>query len=150
MNSASYTLSPATSNDGEFLYELGRITMHDYVVAIWGEWYEKWQRDRFDTNFQPSEWTLVMIGGERAGGFAVEHRPDSLYVSRLYLLPEYQRQGIGADIIRRLQSEASRRHVPVTLNVLRSNRLALQFYKRHGFHLTHEDDKCFHLSSAAQ
>ena len=42
-----YHLRPATEEDSEFLCELKRATLRDYVALTWGRWDEAEQRERF-------------------------------------------------------------------------------------------------------
>ena len=39
-----YELRDATAADREWLYQLNRATMRDYVVQTWGAWDEAFQR----------------------------------------------------------------------------------------------------------
>ena len=80
-------------------------------------------------------------GGKMVGHtFAVEQDGDVLLLSRLYVLPTRQRQGIGGGLLR----ASVQRHPGTTrvqLAVEARNTNALAFYGRHGFVVTGEVDE---------
>ena len=71
--------------------------------------------------------------GEAVGhAFAVEQDGDILLLSRLYVLPTCQRQGIGEELLRAtLQRHPGIKRVQLVIEA--RNAKALAFYSRHGF-----------------
>jgi ribosomal protein S18 acetylase RimI-like enzyme len=125
-------LRPATPADKELCYRLHRAAMRPYVEAIWG-WDEAVQRDFHSRGFDPTRTQIVTVDGDEAGALIVDHRPSEIYVGRIELHPDYQGQGIGSRLIRRLLHEAAARRQPLTLDVLTANPRAQQLYQRLGF-----------------
>jgi GNAT superfamily N-acetyltransferase len=72
--------------------------------------------------------TLVGVGNAISDGHLV------VYYPHLLVLPEYQRQGIGREIIARLKS----RYLGFHQHMLVADRDAVEFYKRCGFLLAGE------------
>ena len=128
----SYLLERATALDYEFIYGLARLTMHDYVARIWG-WDEVFQSARFRDMFVVNEWQLIASSRRRVGCLNVQFRPDEIFLANIYVLPEYQRRGIGSSIIRNLLQIGVETGLPVRLNVLTSNDNAYRLYVRLGF-----------------
>jgi len=141
-----YLLERATALDYEFIYGVARLTMHDYVARIWG-WDEAFQSARFRDMFNVDEWQLIMSDVPstirtlasatrcRVGCLNVQFRPDEIFLANIYVLPEYQRRGIGSSIIRNLLQIGVETGLPVRLNVLTSNDDAYRLYVRLGFHV---------------
>jgi ribosomal protein S18 acetylase RimI-like enzyme len=108
------------------------ILGHDEVVAITRRWHAiealRQQLGAPGTSF------LVAVRGETLVGHAAAQarQPPVLILSRLYVLPSCQRQGIGTALL----NAAIRRHPSSTtlrLLVEAANTKGLSFYRRHGF-----------------
>ncbi|HEX5324322.1 MAG TPA: GNAT family N-acetyltransferase, partial [Capsulimonadaceae bacterium] len=140
----------ATSEDYSFLYNLTVVTMKDYVAAIWG-WDDAWQQSYFRQNFPNKSWQIIVVEDVDAGAFAVEERPEEIYLANLYVLPDYQGRGIGTEIVRRIQKRAGELGVPVALDVLQSNPKARRLYARLGFQIVGETrERCNMRTGARQ
>lgn len=74
----------------------------------------------------------------------------SISLDYLYLLPEFQRRGIGSAVVRRLIAEAHSAGMPLTSDVLRSNPNALRLYERLGLTVMSENAERFFLSTNAE
>jgi ribosomal protein S18 acetylase RimI-like enzyme len=132
-----YLLERATALDYDFIYGVARTTMHDYVARIWG-WDEAFQSARFQEMFIADEWQLVTVDKRQAGCLNVQFRPLEIFLANIYLLPDYQRRGIGSSIIRNLLQIGVETGLPIRLNVLTSNHDAYRLYVRLGFHVVEE------------
>ena len=108
--------------------------MRDYVARIWG-WDEEFQSNRFRELFITEDWQIILVDGAYAGCMNVVYRPSEIFLANIYVLPRYQRRGIGSSLIRRLQYEGSKSDRPVRLNVLTSNDDAYRLYVRLGFQI---------------
>lgn len=124
-------LRAARQEDAEFLFGLFKATMQEYVAQIWG-WDEEWQQAYFQEHFDPSREQIVVLDGEDIGVQAIEERADALFLAKIYILPEYQGQGIGTQLIASVLDRAFGRGLPVTLRVLKGNP-ARRLYERLGF-----------------
>ena len=124
-------LRPATSDDAKFVYRLLRATMRDYVDQTWG-WDEEWQHAYFHMRFDPAKNQIVVLDDQDVGVISVERREDVAHLGRLYILPAYQGQGIGTQLLTDLMTGAFREGLPVTLRVLKVNP-AKRLYERLGF-----------------
>lgn len=68
----------------------------------------------------------------RVGAIAVENHLTHIQIEDLYILPEFQNQGIGTAIVLDIIEEARQGHKPVRLRVLSSSP-ARVLYERLGF-----------------
>jgi GNAT superfamily N-acetyltransferase len=132
------SLRQATQSDYDFLYELVQVTMREYVEPIWG-WDEEWQRAYFQEHFDPTQVQIIVLGGQDIGAVSVEIRPEEHFLARLYLLPDYQRCGVGTHLIWSILDKAFTQGLPVTLQVLKGNP-AKRLYERLGFAETGETE----------
>lgn len=139
-------LRQATQNDYDFLYELVKTTMREYVEPIWG-WDEEWQRAYFQEHFDPDQVQIIVLGSQDIGAVSVEIKLEEHFLARLYLLPDYQRRGIGTHLLRSILGQAFAQGLPVTLQVLKGNR-AKRLYERLGFAETEEAETHYLMKAA--
>lgn len=80
-----------------------------------------------------------MVGGEDAGWLVFERREDAIEIDGLYLLPKFQKSGIGTKIIEGVIAQADSDLLPVRLGVAKINP-ALRLYERLGFEVVSESE----------
>lgn len=144
---AGVELRPASRADLALAFEALRAAMRDYVEATWGAWDDEQQRAQFAPSFDLRTHRIVRCEGEDAGVLAVAARVHCLALERIFLLPRWQRRGLGTAIVRALLASAHARRLPVELTVLRANRRARAFYERLGFRVAGETRTHFHLEA---
>ena len=126
-----YYLRQAKATDFDFLYRLKVVCLKKYVAAIWG-WDDDFQRSHFAAHFDPAGSHIVVVYGRDAGQLSVMDRSEERYLSGIYLLPAYQGQGLGGQIIGDVLAGARDSNRPVRLQVLKGNP-AGRLYERLGF-----------------
>lgn len=141
MEPAEFTLRAARAEDLPAVRHLLVTTWHDTYDAIFGpdkvtEITDAWHAlDRLAAQLhQPETSFLVadMYGAIVGHVFADASRPPILALSRLYVLPGYQRRGIGAALLTAALG-AHPEAQEVSLEVAAENTKALAFYAREGF-----------------
>ena len=75
----------------------------------------------------------VQRGDANVGFFMLVPEAAGLVLHTLCVVPHYQIQGIGSEIMGDIIDKARRSHVPLTLSVLKTNRRARAFYERLNF-----------------
>ena len=128
----AYKLELMTLSDFEFLYELVKSTMKRYVIAAWGEWSDEIVRSQLLDGLNANAFSSVFIDRLRVGAIAVERHNTHIQIEDLYILEEFQNQGIGTSIVLDLIDEARQSYKPVRLRVL-SFSPARFLYERLGF-----------------
>ena len=128
----SVTVRQAAAGDADFAFRCERETMQAYAIATWGKWSAEDAQARCADNIQNGLTQLIELGGVPVGILRVDRNAAWIDLKQIFILPEYQRRGIGSDVIRRLIAEAHAKRVSVRLRVLRVNP-AQGLYRRLGF-----------------
>ncbi len=134
-------LRPASRDDLDFLYQLHRAAMKEYVAQIWG-WDEARQRQYFEQHFDPAVTRIVRLRDKDIGVVLAVERETELFLSNIEVRPEYQRQGVGTWIVQTILAEGKRLNKPVALQVLKINP-ARNLYGRLGFSIIGETETHF-------
>jgi GNAT superfamily N-acetyltransferase len=129
-------LVPCSADDKSFVFEVTEDAMRSYVEQAFGSWDRDRQRHRSDALFDPATYRLIVADGRRAGILVVENRPAEVFLARIFLLPDFQRRGIGSVLVRQLIDRAAAERKPLRLRVLRVNVDARRLYERLGLILT--------------
>ena len=129
-------LQSCTENDRDFAFAVTEAAMRPYVERAFGPWDADAQRRRFDEVFDPATYQRIVVDGMSAGILVVEDRPAEIFLVRIFLLPAFQRRGIGSTVIRELIDCAEAEGKPLRLRVLRVNSAARRLYERLGFVVT--------------
>lgn len=106
--------------------------MRKHVLATFGAWNEDEARRNIAESIAAGYTQIIELGDAPVGIHAVERAPDHIQLWRIFILPEYQRRGIGSELIERLLIEARGAALPLRLRVLRVNP-AFKLYERMGF-----------------
>jgi GNAT superfamily N-acetyltransferase len=122
------SLRAATSDDAAFALHVTEACMRVYAERTWGTW-----DSRDDLNVAVDK--IIRLDGRDIGLIGVVRHVDLWFLDKLYLLPAYQRQGIGSYLLQCLIDEAKSARAVLRLTVLEVNP-ARRFYERHGFVLT--------------
>ena len=67
-----------------------------------------------------------------------------LYLEQIFVDADFQRRGIGTEIIVGLIDTAAKAGQPVTLGVVKTNP-ARRLYERLGFRISHQDERKFYM-----
>jgi GNAT superfamily N-acetyltransferase len=78
-------------------------------------------------------------GGKVVGVIGLQYVRDVTLVRHTYVLPEYQRKGIGTKLLDHVKQMTKTKHLLV--GTWADNVWAIQFYQKHGFNLMPEKDK---------
>jgi len=130
-------LRPATAADAGFAYRVSRETMRGHALATFGTWNQEEVRQRCSKNIADGFTRIIELDDVQIGIYVVERAPDHVQLLQIFILPEYQRRGIGSHLIERLLAEARATNLPLRLRVLRVNP-AFELYRRMGFKVVQE------------
>ncbi|MEH1905586.1 MAG: GNAT family N-acetyltransferase [Nostoc sp.] len=118
--------------DFDFIDQVTKAAMQTYVELTWGNWVNEEQRSPTYDSIDLSTHQIIQFDSQDVGCLAVERHSSYVQLTKLYLLPNFQRRGIGTFVIRQLIAEAKERKTPLRLRVLAVNP-AHRLYQREGF-----------------
>ena len=128
----SPTLRRANAEDAEFAFRVLKETMRDYVVATWGTWWEKESRREIVEQVSSARTQIIELDGQPIGVQLVDRPGTHIQLVQLYVAKEFQRRGIGTELLNRLFVEAKESNLRIRLRVLAVNP-AKRLYERLGF-----------------
>ncbi|MFT4100800.1 MAG: GNAT family N-acetyltransferase [Burkholderiaceae bacterium] len=143
-------LRQATGADAQLVYDITEAAMRGYVEKAFGPWVESFQREVIGNSFDPSTHHVIVVDGDAAGIIAAPLHDSHIQLEKLYLLPRFQRKGVGSKLLRELQQSATARNRPVRLRVLAVNNEARRLYERLDFIVTHETPERVFMEYRAQ
>ncbi len=134
----SYKLRPYMQADFEFVYQIKKEAYKKYVEEFWGTWDENKQHAFFNDfmNKVQNSLQIIEFDGEPIGIYHGDMMEQDTYeLGNLILIPEYQRKGIGKDILSNIIKKYPK--LKMHLQVFKSNP-AIHLYKRLGFKMVDE------------
>jgi ribosomal protein S18 acetylase RimI-like enzyme len=129
-------LRTATADDRDFLWALHVATMRTYVSQTWG-WDQVAQERMFRERFEPTALQVIELDGTPIGVLSATEERDAIELGSIEILPEHQRRGYGAAIVKKVLARARSTGRSVHLQVLKVNP-ARNLYHRLGFEVTGE------------
>jgi N-acetylglutamate synthase-like GNAT family acetyltransferase len=126
------------TEDEQWLFELFRLTMQEYIDAAWG-WEERLQREGFVTSLPARGFQILHNCGKRLGCYYLRPNTGSLLLEMILVEPDCQGQGYGRLMMDHIKATARRQQQAVFLRVLKTNP-AVAFHRRCGFQQSNADE----------
>jgi GNAT superfamily N-acetyltransferase len=135
-------LRPITKEDDPFLLEvytstraaeLAQVEWEEGQKELFVRWQFDLQRREYDARFPDARYQLILIDGEPAGRMWVGEDDEQIRLLDIALMPEFQRRGAGAMLLRQLMKEAASAGKVLRHMVFVLNNDAHRFYERLGF-----------------
>jgi ribosomal protein S18 acetylase RimI-like enzyme len=139
---------PAVEADCERAFAIKQAAFASYVDAIWG-WDETAQRKFHQDEFVSATTRFVLLRGTSIGWWAFREQDGYLLISALYILPQFQRRGVGTWCLSQILSETDQGKREVRLGVLENNRGARRFYEKFGFQVVRRNRPFLQLRRTA-
>ncbi len=133
-----FHFSPARSEDFSKLLELRLLTMRESLERI-GRFDPQRAFERFQNSFRSQHTRLIIADHQFAGCVALGPDEDDWLLEHFYIAPQFQRCGLGSQVLSQLITEAEQARKIIKLSVLQKSDAA-RFYEKHGFHKTGEDE----------
>jgi GNAT superfamily N-acetyltransferase len=133
--SPAFEFGPVGDDDVDDLLALRIRVMRESLERL-GRFDPQRAAQRFRTTFRSADTRRILVTGQPAGCVAFWAEPGAMRIEHFYVDAPYQRQGIGAAVLRQLFDEAPLTSQPPTtclrVGALRGSD-ANRFYERHGF-----------------
>ena len=135
-------LIKAKKDDVDFLYDLRMQTMSEHLKKAGVNLSKEEHLSRIDHQFDKS--FLIMQSDKKVGMLKLAEEEDSLEITQLEVLPEFQGEGIGKQLIEQTIDKATSQNKKLNLKVLKRNP-AKFLYLRSGFKIIDQDNLEFHM-----
>ncbi len=129
----------ATEQDIAFLTDVAVATLkaddrwpQGEDEAGYRDGYAEWTREQVRGDEPNSALYVLEVGGARVGRLRVVSPGHLVEIAGIQVMPEFQEQGIGTDVIRVLIDQAQTAGLPLELGVERDNPRARALYERLG------------------
>lgn len=134
----SLTLRPVVQDDFEFAFRVKREAIGPHIAARWG-WNEEFQREFHGRRWRERPWFIIVKAGVPIGTVSVMRNDASVRFGEFYLLPAFQRHGIGSTVLASVLACADAEDLPVELEYLKWNPVG-SLYQRFGFVIVGENE----------
>ena len=126
-------LEPYTEEYYEFVYEIKKNAYIKYVEECWGKWDEEAQREyykKFIATYKDNAY-IIKLDGRAIGFYNDETLEDGSYeIGNICIMPEYQKKGIGTNILKRKLEEHKNKDIKI--QYFKTNPVG-NLYERLGF-----------------
>lgn len=123
-----FRLRPADKSDFDFIWRLRVATMKAAIEQSYG-WDEATQREYAAESLAGQ---IVLVEEKPVGVLTLTDWGEQLHLTWLAILPEWQRQGLGSQLLKHCQQVAATAGQSLSLQVLKNNP-AVRLYERFGF-----------------
>jgi GNAT superfamily N-acetyltransferase len=104
-----FSLRPATDGDIEFIFDLRVKTMKPFFMDTYG-WSDTEERIKAADELNHAR--IIMIGHKEIGVIKIIPRPHELHLHQMQILPEFQKKGIGKELIRQIIIQSGKALLP--------------------------------------
>ncbi len=127
-----YSLKLATKSDTDFIFRLKKQTLKEHIDQIWG-WDDEFQRQTIEKEFIEENNFLISLGNDLIGLLEIDETDEELHIVELEILPEYQGQGLGSEILQDIIVKMKDKGKRIRLGCFYINKRALKLYEKNGF-----------------
>ncbi len=130
-----YTSRQMTRKDLPQIIAISRENMAAIIYASWGVEFR--DEDLLHMLLEPTAFTEVFeSGGRIVAYYSVDERNDNLFINSIQVLKECQKQGLGREMMARIQARAEENQLRgIELWVQITNRPAMEFYRHMGYRM---------------
>lgn len=90
----------------------------------------------FESDFIQENFKIISVGDKDVGFIQVVENPLNINITEIHIISDYQRHGIGSDVINSIISKANNSKKTVTIGCFIDNFRAKELYERLGFQIT--------------
>lgn len=136
-------LIPTDETHKEFSYQVKKAAEGEYITAMFG-WNENVQRDFHTEAWQRQKPDIITYGGKPIGTIAAIEGEDCIEIGQFFILPDYQKKGIGKYLLKSILDKADQSGKDVTLRFLKNNPVKF-LYARNGFRVVRTDESLYYV-----
>jgi ribosomal protein S18 acetylase RimI-like enzyme len=143
----SLTFIPTVAADLDFFIQVHHTAYRSVIESMFG-WDERRQDDYAKAAFALGGLTIVWRDRDRVGVVGWEEHQGDLWLKEVFILPIYQNQGIGSQIVTLSIARARQNGQALRLQTLKANLGAKRLYERHGLRVTGVTEIHWHMEIA--
>ncbi|NOH95677.1 GNAT family N-acetyltransferase [Vibrio sp. 99-70-13A1] len=120
-----------------------KATLFPYINDTFG-WDDNFQYQRLKNDYPLSWYHWIEYQNKRVGLLCFKPTNQSYHIHLLIVFPECQEQGLGSKIMAQVYDIAEREQCnSITLSSFKSNKKAIEFYRKLGYKITDDSDMDF-------
>lgn len=130
-----YTSRQMTRKDLPQIITISRENMAAIIFSSWGVEFR--DEELLHMLLEPTAFTEVFESdGRIVAYYSVDERNDNLFINSIQVLKEYRNQGLGREMMARIQARAEENQLRgIELWVQITNRSAMEFYRHMGYRM---------------
>lgn len=128
----NYDLRQSTMEDKEFIYNLKKLVLKEYIDEIWG-WDEEYQRKDFEMYYNPVNNKIITCNNSDIGILETSEDNDEIHIIEIAILPEYQGNSIGTNVLKQIIDNSKATDKRVKIGCFKINREDKKLYIKLGF-----------------
>ena len=136
-------LIPADETHKEFSYQVKKAAEGEYITSMF-DWDEGVQRDFHAKDWQQQKPDIITCEGKPIGTVATIESEDCIEVGQFFILPDYQKKGIGTHLLKSILDKADQLGKNVTLRFLKNNPVK-SLYVRNGFRIVDTSEIFYYM-----
>lgn len=130
---------PTVEEDRSFFVYVHHTAYRDVIEKMFG-WDVLLQNSYANASFDDGGIQLIWLKNERIGVVGRDILDDCLWLKELFILPNYQGQGIGSYVVSQAIKQSIELGKELRLRTLKVNLGAKRLYERHGLSVIKETD----------
>jgi len=135
-------LRPALSDDFEYCRRIYFAEMECIIEKL--QLNRASQTATFRQYWDPTQVRIITLDGADVGWLQTIAQHTEVFLAQLFVDRDFQRRGIGTEVMRRFMSAAQECGQAIRLNVVKINP-CVRLYERLGFRVIEEDDRKFYM-----
>jgi len=139
INFSRIKIRDCNENDYNFIHDLSKENMENYVIKLWGGW----DKEKFISKIKKENIKIIEYNNELIGFSDYEIRGNTAYIHNLQIKSNFQGKGIGHYILTIVEQNIKERGIKkISLKVFEDNP-AKAFYEKHGYIALGSSDASF-------
>lgn len=126
------TLRPATANDRAFVERVFFETQRWLIEELFGWRGDEYERQKVAEWYDEANTSIIVVDGVDIGWLMLINGEDAWELHSIFIAPDYQRKGLGTQLVRQIMQQAEANGVPLRLSTAKINP-ARNLYARLGF-----------------
>ena len=127
----------------EFSYHVKKAAEGEYITSMF-DWDEDVQRDFHARAWQQQKPDIITYDGKLIGTIATIESEDCIEIGQFFILPDYQKKGIGTHLLKSILDKADQLGKNVTLRFLKNNPVK-SLYVRNGFRVVNTNEILYYM-----